>query len=82
MHFSVLLSLTQAVLHIHLTTWLTDEPSQINETVIDDDETHEPVEDLKPAPSTDDSHHVSSEMYHHLYFDDNDCFFAVRNNGL
>jgi hypothetical protein len=53
--------------------------------VIDDDETHEPAEDLKPAPNAanaEEPHHVSSEMYHHLYFDDNDCFFAVRNNGL
>jgi hypothetical protein len=49
--------------------------------LIEDDELHEPAEDLKPAPDVEDSHHVSSEMYHYLYFDDNDCFFAVRNNG-
>lgn len=81
MHFSVPLSLTQTVLHIHLTTWIIDEPAQIEETLIDDDEAHEPAEDLKPAPNAEEPRHVSSEMYHYLYFDDNDSFFAVRNNG-
>ncbi|KAE8556407.1 hypothetical protein EYB25_001108 [Talaromyces marneffei] len=65
-----------------LTASAQDEPSHIDEILAEADEAHEqvhePADELKAAPSEEDSHHVSSELYHYLYFEDNDCFFSTH----